>query len=226
MSVIFCRWTPGGFFLYVQRASKTMSKQHLHSVSGVQWICLLILTLLLVACSQDADDQLATGGQQPKQDLIAIVDVTVLPMVGEDRLDHQTVMIQNGRVSFLGSAAVAVVPESATVIDGSGRVLMPALADMHAHPMREADLALYLANGVTTIRAMWGEPSLLAMRDAVHAGDIPGPRIYTSGRIVGGAQPHHFGTVALARPEDAETVISAQIDDGFDFIKIYSRMSA
>jgi hypothetical protein len=43
------------------------------------------------------------------------------------------------------------------VIDGSGKYLLPGLIDMHVHlGDNEDDLLLYLVNGVTTIRNMWG----------------------------------------------------------------------
>lgn len=186
----------------------------------------LLLTVFVGACDQDpapifGPDAEATADEQ----LLAITNVSVLPMDGEALLANQTVLISGGQISQIGATDSVTVPPHALIIEGQGRFLMPGLADMHAHPMRPADLALYLANGVTSVRAMWGEPSLLKLRESIRAGEIPGPRIYTSGRIVGGQPPHHFGTVALGEAEQAAAVIDAQITAGFDFIKVYSLMS-
>ena len=75
------------------------------------------------------------------------------------------IFVENGRVTALGPAAEVKVPRSATVIPGEGRYLLPGLTDIHTHPMTEDDLILFLANGITSIRSLWGEPSLLELRD-------------------------------------------------------------
>jgi imidazolonepropionase-like amidohydrolase len=185
----------------------------------------LLLSAVLGGCSGENTPGTAMQSPASQAPVFAVENVTVLPMEGPERLEAQTVLISEGRILRVAPRDEVIVPDGATRIDGSGRYLMPGLADMHAHPMRERDLALYLANGVTLIRSMWGEPSLLDLREQVRAGDVPGPRIYTSGRIVGGAEPHHFGTVPLGDPADARGVIEDQLDAGFDFIKIYSKMS-
>ena len=185
----------------------------------------LLLSAVLGGCSAENTPGKAMQSPASRAPVFAVENVTVLPMEGPERLEAQTVLISEGRILRVAPRDEVTVPDGATRIDGSGRYLMPGLADMHAHPMRERDLALYLANGVTLIRSMWGEPSLLDLREQVRAGDVPGPRIYTSGRIVGGAEPHHFGTVPLGDPADARGVIEDQLDAGFDFIKIYSKMS-
>lgn len=187
-------------------------------------LCFVLVTLsvLIGACEGSSSSPVTPAPDLTGPPLYAIVDVTVLPMTGPERLPRQAVLIRNGRVERLGSSDLIEVPAEATVIDGEGRYLMPGLADMHAHPMRESDLALYLANGVTLIRAMWGEPSLLALREQVDEGEIPGPRIYTSGRIVDGAVPYHFGTFPVPEPAEARAMVAEQTGAGFDFIKIYS----
>ena len=96
---------------------------------------------------------------------------------------------------------------------------------MHAHPMTEDDLLHFLANGVTTIRAMWGEPSLLDMMAAMEAGDLDGPGIYAGGRIVDGTPVIHFATDSVPDAEQAQAVVQRQIDEGYAFIKVYSNLS-
>lgn len=43
-------------------------------------------------------------------------------------------------------------------IDGQGRYLMPGLADMHVHVWNEEEYFMFVANGVTTVRVMAGDP--------------------------------------------------------------------
>lgn len=155
----------------------------------------------------------------------AFVNVNVIPVITEGSIADQTVVVSGGRIVAVGNSTDVDIPGGLMIIDGSGRYLLPGLADMHAHPMTEDDLTLYLANGVTLIRALWGEPSLLELRDRVASGALAGPRIYTAGRIVDGSTPIHFGTVPLNDPADAENAMLGQIDAGFDFVKIYSLVS-
>ncbi len=42
------------------------------------------------------------------------------------------------------------------VVDGTGKYLMPGLVDMHVHIESENDMLLFVANGVTSVRNMWG----------------------------------------------------------------------
>jgi hypothetical protein len=105
---------------------------------------------------------------------------------------------------------------------------MPGLADMHMHTRKDWDdagvwpvhpLHLYLANGVTAIRDMTptGSPLTyaLAWRDEIKAGTRAGPAIYASGELLY-ASP-------LADPGE---IVRRNHDLGFDFLKLYSYLSA
>src|SRR5687767_4329880 len=82
----------------------------------------------------------------------AFVDVNVLPMDSERELQHQTVIVRNGRIEVIGPTATTDVPSDAERVEGSGtRYLIPGLADMHTHLSTAEDAALYLAGGVTTV---------------------------------------------------------------------------
>lgn len=112
----------------------------------------------------------------------AFVDVNVIPMDREHVLAHQTVLVRGDRVVALGPTAKTQVPAGARRIDGRGKYLIPGLADMHAHVNdKQEQLFLFLANGVTTVRDMFGRPATLALRDRVATGALLGPRIYTAG---------------------------------------------
>src|SRR5256885_16983021 len=89
---------------------------------------------------------------------LAFEGVTVVPMSSERLLEDQTVVIQDGRIAWIGAASEAEPAPGVQRIDGRGKYLMPGLADMHAHPGDEHHLLLYVAHGVTTIRNMWGMP--------------------------------------------------------------------
>lgn len=63
----------------------------------------------------------------------AFVDVAVVPMDRERVIEHQTVLVRDGRIERIGPADVVDVPLDAARVDGRGRYLIPGLADMHVH---------------------------------------------------------------------------------------------
>ncbi len=149
----------------------------------------------------------------------AFLNVNVLPMTSDAVLEEQTVIVSGGRITHIGPVRETPVPEGAAVIDGTDRYLMPGLAEMHAHvpasPGRELDrvLALYLANGVTTIRGMLGHPFHLELREALAAGEIAGPRLVTAG-------PSFSGN-SVDGAADAKRKVREQVAAGYDFLKIH-----
>lgn len=175
---------------------------------------------MTMACGPGGDP---VSHAKPKADLI-IRNVNVIPMDRERILDNRTVVIRDGRISRIqpGDAALPVASEE---VDGSGQFLMPGLADMHVHLFGEDMLPLFLANGVTTVRNMWGFPATLALREQIRAGSMLGPRIVTAGPIIDGDDPVWAGSTVLNDPDQAQAVVDAQIDAGYDFIKVYETLS-
>ncbi len=69
------------------------------------------------------------------------------------------------------------------MIDGRGKYLMPGLVDMHVHIQFEDDMLLWVANGVTSVRNMWGHtgkmlqfgfPDQLELREQIEQGTLFG----------------------------------------------------
>lgn len=141
-------------------------------------------------------------------------------------LEDQTVLVRDGRIEALGPTAAVSVPADAVLLDGRGRFLMPGLADMHVHCWNEGDLFLFVANGVTTIRNMFGSQAQLEWRRSIEAGELVGPRIYTAGPIIDGSPPVWPGSSVLNVPERAAEVVREQREAGYDFLKPYAKLSA
>lgn len=155
----------------------------------------------------------------------AITDVAVVPMDAERILDHQTVIVRDGRIERIAPASAVAVPAGAETIDGRGRYLMPGLADMHCHYESKECAALFLANGVTTVRIMWGRPQHLKARGRVERGEIVAPSMYIAGHIVDGDPPTWGGMTSIGDPAAVDAVVEAQRAEGYDFIKIYNLLS-
>jgi imidazolonepropionase-like amidohydrolase len=154
------------------------------------------------------------------QDVTVFRNVAVIPMDAERVLEARTVVVRSERIESLGPAASAEIPAGARVIDGTGKYLVPGLAEMHAHVPGGADpgyveevLFLYVANGVTTARGMLGEPSHLELRERIARHEVLGPRLYTSGPSLNGQR--------VGSPADAERMVREQAEAGYDFVKVH-----
>lgn len=164
----------------------------------------------------------------------AFVNVTVLPMDSPRILEGQTVLVRDGLIEVIGEWDEVAVPAGAQVIDGRGRYLMPGLVDMHIHIEYENDLLLLAANGVTSIRNMWGNtgkklwmglPDQLALREMVESGSLFAPTIYTTGPVMEGDPPNHPMMEVFRTAEEARSSVAAQKAQGYDFIKVYDNLS-
>ena len=157
---------------------------------------------------------------------VAFQGVTVVPMDGPTLMPDFTVVVRDGRITQLGPVQDVTVPDDAVVIEGEGRYLMPGLADMHVHLVRQENLTLLLANGVTTVRNMWGSPlAVLDWREAVARGELPGPRIYSASRGLDGSPPAWPETIVVEDAAAARLAVEREAARGFDFIKVYNSLN-
>jgi hypothetical protein len=163
--------------------------------------------------------------QQSPSPVLAFEHVSVVPMEREVVLADQTVVVRDGVVAALGPAGEVTVPPEALRIDGRGRFLMPGLADMHVHVWDENDLFLFVANGVTTVRNMFGAPMHLEWRARIEPGELVGPQIYTAGPIIDGKPAVWPGSTELVDPDQAAEVVAEQKAAGYDFLKPYARLT-
>src|SRR5215472_3250541 len=85
---------------------------------------------------------LALGAASPieaRQERIAFVNVTIVPIDQERLLPGQTVVVEGRRIAQTGPASSIKLPAGTLKIDGRGAFLMPGLADMHVHLIRSLD---------------------------------------------------------------------------------------
>ena len=180
---------------------------------------MVVVTIFAVGC----------GGDPPTiiDGDFAFLNVNVLPMddAGERVLERQIVMIENGRVSLIGDADQFSVAEDVTSVDAEDYFLMPGLTEMRGHlpnpRMSDEDvrnlLFLYVANGVTTVRGMQGDPSQFALRSAIERGRLLGPKLYLASVSMNGT--------SVTTPEEASQRAREYKVDGYDLIKTHEGMS-
>lgn len=156
----------------------------------------------------------------------------VVDMLGPSPLVDHDVLVEAGLVTALGPTGSLSVPPGAFEVDASGRYLMPGLTDMHIHMTCETrrgcanDLFLYLANGVTTVRTMWGGAFQLRARDEIAAGVRVGPTMFVASPGLDGAGGDFTAfTDPILSPAQARTTVRTYAEAGYDFIKAYNRIS-
>jgi imidazolonepropionase-like amidohydrolase len=146
-------------------------------------------------------------------------------------LENQTVVIEGDRITRVAPAEKVAVPADARVVDGRGLWIVPGLIDMHVHRAGQPDLvplALYVANGVTSIRDMGGNLTLLRLaRSEVESGKRLGPRLFFLGPLLDGDPPQVPPlAVIVDTPVHAISTVNFLVDQGVDAIKIYNGISA
>jgi hypothetical protein len=154
---------------------------------------------------------------------VLFVHVNVAPMDRDRVLRDQSVLVEKGVIIAMGGALAA--PPGVRVVDGHGvQFLSPGLADMHQHADSSRDMAVYLANGVTTVLNMGEARSqfVTLLRPAVNSGQLPGPQIFAAFRVDGTPQN---GVFAITNVAQAREIVDLAKTNGYDFIKVYNDLS-
>jgi imidazolonepropionase-like amidohydrolase len=156
----------------------------------------------------------------------------------------------DGRIVAAGPAQEVAVPDGVPTLDAAGMTLLPGLIDGHVHltwdktlntlshqdglqghlrpPNAERELVraghfaqMALAAGVTTLRDCGADDyGVLALRDAINAGDFAGPRILASGRPITTRRGHLYSGWAAEGAEAVREAVQFLANRGVDFIKL------
>ena len=155
-------------------------------------LSVLALAVALLPLAGIAQIQPALGRTRATAPLY-IEDVTVIDTETGKEAPHRTVKILGGRISAVIDSRTAKASSGARIVKASGKFLIPGLWDMHVHGNNQPWFAdffpLYLANGVTGIREMFGPANAGQFRAELAARNIDAPRIYLASPIVDGYPP-------------------------------------
>ena len=129
---------------------------------------------------------------------IALVGATVITMKGNEVLSNATILIEENRINAIGPANTVAIPSGTKTVDVAGKFIMPGIVDVHAHGpagsigiQPEQNWAFYasLAFGVTTEHDPSNDTEeVFASSELLKAGMIVGPRLYSTGTILYGAE--------------------------------------
>ncbi len=166
----------------------------------------------------------------PPTDPVAIKNVNILSPNGENFIAGQTILIDQGLIQSIDSTIN--IPTNFTIIDGSGKYLIPGLIDSHVHIFKSPnDLLLYVANGVTEVRELIGDKSRLELKRQIENGRI-GPKMWVTSPPLGTATDMGTRFITWSRSginvnnsNDSETKVKELFDEGYDGIKVYSHLN-
>ena len=134
---------------------------------------------------------------------------------------------------MMGPADKITIPSDYKIVDGSGKFLIPGLADMHIHltgagepgGSREFVIRLLVANGITTVRDMGGKvDSLKALREEIDSGKRLGPQIFFTGPYLDGNPPSFQPSIVVQTAAEGVAAVDKLKNEGVDFVKVQSRL--
>ncbi|MBO6779551.1 MAG: PD40 domain-containing protein [Rhodothermales bacterium] len=159
----------------------------------------------------------------------AITGARIITMRGDEIIEDGTVLVRDNRIEAVGTNVD--VPAGATVIDAAGRTVLPGFVDAHAHashffsgptPQESWVYSANLAFGVTTTH----DPSantetVFTLSEMVKAGRILGPRVFSTGTILYGADGDFKAVVNSL--EDARSHVRRMKAVGAVSVKSYNQ---
>jgi len=172
------------------------------------------------------------------QGTVVIRNVTLIPMTSAVPAPGQTVIVRDGRIAQIGSATQLAIPAGATVLDATGKYLIPGLFEMHAHTSktRASALGLFPVYGVTTIRDQGSEHAeVLRWRREIKSGARVGPRMLIAGPYLESlrniermrrdppesrVEPFERARIPIGSPADARRVIDSLAALELDHFKV------
>ena len=198
-------------------------------------------TILLAATA------LALATALSAQQRVALVGGMLIDGYERPPIHHAAILIEGNRIVAVGAADEVEIPRGTRVIDTSGRTMLPGLIDAHAHldlvghgdydrwyefvaetnrieEVMEITSKQLIDAGVTTALDLGAPLDILKFRERIRTGEIPGPRIYTSGpwitRVRLAGVPDELQNVVTS-PEEAAAKAHELLDAGVDVIKTW-----
>ena len=167
-------------------------------------IVIIMAAALLFAASAEAQ-------------IIVLTRATVIDGSGTDAQKDITIVMENGRIREMGPSAKIQPLAGATVLDLTGKFVVPGIINAHGHvgAKTEPQLRQYALYGVTTATSMQTDPDeVVQVREAQKRGELRGARVST-------VKYRFAPDPAVATPQQARAKVDEIVAAGADYIKVW-----
>jgi imidazolonepropionase-like amidohydrolase len=215
-----------------------------HSGVMLKQVVILCLLLTVLVRSQEPPTFAFVGGQ--------LLDGTSRPPVSDG-----VVIVKGDKILTVGARGTVSIPAGATVIDASGATILPGLVDAHTHAAYfDADARSFeddalsglraaailrqaLDHGITLMRDLGARNNVaIALKQAIKAGYLPGPRMVVCNQIVGETGAHGSEFEVMLPADQTKWILESDGEEnwkrnirhnvfiGADFIKVTGPFTA
>jgi imidazolonepropionase-like amidohydrolase len=142
---------------------------------------------------------------------------TVIDGTGAPAQKDITIVMENGRIRDMGPSAKISTPAGATVLDLTGKFIVPGIINAHGHvgAKTEPQLRQYALYGVTTATSMQTDPDeVVQVREAQKRGDLRGARVST-------VKYRFAPDPEVKTPDQARAKVDEIVGAGADYIKVW-----
>lgn len=129
--------------------------------------------------------------------IVALKGARIISMKGDEVIENGTILTDGNKITSIGKVDAVSIPANAKVIDVHGKTIMPGIIDVHAHlrtspdgisPQNDWSYLANLAFGVTTSHDPSSNTEMVfSQSEMLKAGRMVGPRVYSTGGILYGA---------------------------------------
>jgi len=192
-------------------------KRILKFITIVFGLCLIFVVFILFIDQQNTN-YLKIENTTLANNTYLITNVNILPMNQDTILVNKMVYIKDGLIQNISNN---IKIKDVKIIDAKNKYLMPGLIDMHVHLWDRYELGLYLSNGVTSVRNLWGMPMHLRIKEDIKNNKIISPIFFTTGPKLTGPEFIGNDNLNLMSPAEAKEKVISYKKRGYDFIKTY-----
>ena len=172
-----------------------------------------------------------TAKMDKPQGMTAFTHARIITMNGNEIIEDGTILINGNLIKSVGKAVDIVIPTGAKEINCKGKTIMPGFIDAHAHgahfrsgltPDKHWPYYTNLAYGVTTMHDPSANSEMVfAQSELVKSGEMVGPRIFSTGTILYGADGDFKAVINSL--EDAKSALRRTAAYGAFSVKSYNQ---
>ncbi len=162
---------------------------------------------------------------------IALTNARIITMEGDEVIEKGTIIIEKNKIIAIGKSEEVEVDGKMKVMDMTGKTIMPGMVDVHAHvgnfyygmsPQKQWHYYANLAYGVTTVHDPSSNSEMIfSHSEMVKAGNMIGPRVYSTGTILYGADGDFKAVINSL--EDAKSALRRTKAYGAFSVKSYNQ---